>query len=89
MTVSKHVLYSGRVQGVGFRYTAKHLSNGFAVAGYVRNCPDGRVELLAQGTKDQVDGFLAAIAQQLAGCIDKQEVQDQPPVDVQGFNIIR
>ena len=61
----------GRVQGVGFRYTAKHLSNGFAVAGYVRNRPDGRVELLAQGPGDQVDGFLAAIAQQLAGCIDR------------------
>ena len=89
MTVSKHVLYSGRVQGVGFRYTAKHLSNGFAVAGYVRNRPDGKVELLAQGPKDQVDGFLAAIAQQLAGCIDQQEVHDQPASDIQGFNIIR
>src|SRR5688572_25537300 len=43
---AKQVFYSGRVQGVGFRYTAKQLAAGFDVTGWVRNLPDGRVELL-------------------------------------------
>jgi acylphosphatase len=39
-----HLLYSGRVQGVGFRYTVKSVANGFELTGIVRNLPDGRVE---------------------------------------------
>src|SRR5471030_2081507 len=43
------VFYSGRVQGVGFRYTARTVAAGFEITGYVRNLPDGRVELVAEG----------------------------------------
>ena len=46
MTVCKRVLYSGRVQGVGFRYTAHGLAQGYDVAGYVRNLPGGEVVLV-------------------------------------------
>lgn len=56
-----HVFYSGRVQGVGFRYTVKAQAAGFEVTGMVRNLPDGRVELLAEGTQEELDGFLQAI----------------------------
>src|SRR5207245_6186322 len=48
-TVSRHVYYSGQVQGVGFRYTAQQLAAGFAVSGFVRNLPNGDVELVAEG----------------------------------------
>ena len=61
----RQVYYDGRVQGVGFRQTAWQLAAGFDVVGYVKNLPDGRVELLAEGQPDELDRFLAAVAQQL------------------------
>lgn len=59
------VFYSGRVQGVGFRYTARQIAQGFAVTGYVRNLPDGRVELACEGAEDEVGRFLGQIADEL------------------------
>lgn len=56
-----HVLYSGHVQGVGFRYTAKSAARGFEVTGTVRNLPDGRVELIAEGQRDELDAFRQGI----------------------------
>ncbi len=55
------VVYSGRVQGVGFRYTVKHVVSGFEVTGSVRNLLDGRVELVAEGAKDELEAFRQAI----------------------------
>jgi acylphosphatase len=55
------VLYSGHVQGVGFRYTAKSVAAGFEVVGSVRNRPDGRVELIAEGACEELDAFRRAI----------------------------
>ena len=56
-----HVYYSGRVQGVGFRYTVKSVSAGFEVMGTVRNLLDGRVELVAEGERAELEAFAAAI----------------------------
>src|SRR5262249_19435725 len=69
--IAKRVYYSGRVQGVGFRYTAQRVAEGYAVAGFVRNRPDGSVELVAQGEPDQVEAFLRAIRTRLAGYIER------------------
>ena len=55
------ILYSGRVQGVGFRYTAKTTAMGFDVTGTVRNLPDGRVELIAEGEREELAAFQLAI----------------------------
>jgi acylphosphatase len=85
--VCKQVRYTGRVQGVGFRYTAQRLAEGFAVTGYVRNLPSGDVELVAEGSADQVDAFLAAIARQLSGYIEQNLVQDVTPGQYKGFRI--
>ncbi len=57
----RRVYYSGRVQGVGFRFTAGNLARGFDVAGYVRNLSDGRVELIAEGGPAEIDAFLQAV----------------------------
>ena len=54
-------LYTGRVQGVGFRDTAQRLAGRFAVSGFVRNLDDGRVELVAEGEPVEVNAFLDAI----------------------------
>jgi len=55
------ILYSGRVQGVGFRYAVRTLAAGFEVTGAVRNLADGRVELTAEGTQTELDAFREAI----------------------------
>ncbi len=57
------VFYLGRVQGVGFRFTVREIANRFTVTGYVKNLPDGRVELVAEGEEDEVKEFLRTIGQ--------------------------
>ena len=49
--MAKHILFSGQVQGVGFRYTAHRTAGRYNVTGFVRNLPDGDVEMLAQGAE--------------------------------------
>lgn len=56
-----HIFYSGNVQGVGFRYTVKSVAAGYEVTGQVRNLPDGRVELIAEGARDELAAFREAI----------------------------
>jgi acylphosphatase len=87
--IARQVFYEGRVQGVGFRYTARNVAKGYDVCGWVRNLPDGRVELQAAGEPDEVRGFLTAISEsELAGHIRNIEEHDiSPPVGVKGFEI--
>lgn len=54
-------LFSGSVQGVGFRYTARGIAKRFAVAGYVKNLPNGQVELIAEGDEREVQNFITAV----------------------------
>ncbi len=77
--VAKLVRFSGHVQGVGFRYTANSLARNFNVTGYVMNLPDGSVELYAEGPEQQVDAFLSAIRDEMAGYIHNCDVQLVPP----------
>jgi acylphosphatase len=86
-TICKRVIYAGRVQGVGFRYTTHQLAGGFAVGGYVWNLPNGNVELLAEGVADQVDGFLAAVEQRMRDYIANQSVQEEAGQGFQEFTI--
>lgn len=67
------VYYTGRVQGVGFRYQTLQVAQGFEVSGFVRNLPDGRVQLEVEGQPEEVDGFIAAVEEQLGGHIRKTE----------------
>ena len=85
------VLYSGRVQGVGFRYTAKTVATGFDITGTVRNLPDGRVELLAEGRRDELDAFRAALQDAgLAGFIRDEKVDwADAKNEFRGFEIVR
>ena len=60
---TRQIRVNGLVQGVGFRYTCKNLARGFDVVGSVRNLDDGRVELRCGGEVEEVEAFLAAIAE--------------------------
>ena len=67
--------YSGTVQGVGFRYTVRHLASRFEVTGFVRNLRDGRVQLVAEGEKGEIDQFLEAIDDSLGGYVRQKDVR--------------
>jgi acylphosphatase len=87
---ARRVFYEGRVQGVGFRYTVRQIAMGYDVAGWVRNLPDGRVELLAAGDAGEVEPFLKAIDESaLAAFIRNQTVTPEPyPTGLRGFEIV-
>lgn len=59
--VRKHFRFTGRVQGVGFRYRAKYAANGMCITGWVKNEWDGSVEMEAQGTEEAINKMLAMI----------------------------
>jgi len=61
---AKRVIFEGRVQGVGFRYTTKDIARGFDVRGWVKNLPDGTVELQVDGDAAEVTAFLKEIAEE-------------------------
>jgi acylphosphatase len=86
-----NIFYSGRVQGVGFRYAVKTVAAGFEVAGTVRNLPDGRVELVAEGTRAELEAFRAAIRTEgLAGFIHDEAVTwGETQYEFRGFEISR
>ena len=71
----RDVHFSGRVQGVGFRYTTRSTARGFDVSGYVQNLPDGRVRLVAEGTASELDRFLSAIETEMGGYIAQKHVE--------------
>ncbi len=85
------IFFSGRVQGVGFRYTAKTVATGFEITGTIRNLPDGRVELIAEGSRAELEAFRTALHDAgLAGFIhDEQVVWADAKNEFRGFEIIR
>ena len=85
MPVCKRIHYWGKVQGVGFRYTVRSLAQSFAVTGFVKNLLDGQVELVAEGDAAEVDRFLQAVADRMAGYIKGQSVTDESPQGLAGF----
>jgi acylphosphatase len=87
MLVCKRVVYRGRVQGVGFRYTVHRLASALPVAGVVKNLRDGSVELIAEGEPAAVDSLLARVAQQMGGYIVNAEASVQEPQGYRGFRI--
>ncbi len=87
--MAKQVYYSGDVQGVGFRATARHIARSHPeVRGWVRNLSDGRVELFAHGPANAVGAFLADLRERMADHITGEDVFDRDPDDTHtGFRI--
>jgi acylphosphatase len=84
-----HIFYSGRVQGVGFRYTTKNVAMGFEVTGAVRNLSDGRVELIAEAPQDELEAFRVAIRESgLESFISNEAITwGEPSGEFRGFEI--
>jgi len=85
------VFFAGRVQGVGFRYTAKTVATGFEITGTIKNLPDGRVELTAEGRQPELAAFHTALHDAgLAGFIrDEQVMWADAKNEFRGFEIVR
>ena len=88
---TKRVIYEGRVQGVGFRYTTKDLARGYDVLGTVRNLPDGTVELIVAGEGEELGAFLrdlredSVVAHHIKGVMENEIA---PLPDLKGFSIV-
>src|SRR5437660_9251983 len=79
--IGRQVFYEGHVQGVGFRYTARHIAKGYNVVGWVKNLADGRVELQVSGEASEVREFLEEIREgELGSLIRNVENHDIPPL---------
>nr|MBU1327798.1 acylphosphatase [Candidatus Omnitrophota bacterium] len=75
-----HILYSGQVQGVGFRYTAQDIAMGLGLTGWVKNLENGRVEIIAEGKEKDLNDFLGKISKgQLGRYITNAELSWEKP----------
>lgn len=81
MLERRELFYSGVVQGVGFRYTTAHIARRYEVKGFVRNLADGRVELVVEGAPEELERFLAEVADSFEGMIRGVQVRCLPGVE--------
>ena len=76
--VAKHIIYTGRVQGVGFRFTAQRIAIRYELAGYVKNLGSGQVEMFAQGHPEDVADCLRDISESFAAYIRDTKINEIP-----------
>ncbi len=74
----REVHYSGRVQGVGFRFTTHRIARNYDVTGFVKNLADGRVHLVVEGATDELDRFLDDLTRKMSGYIQNVSVDAEP-----------
>ena len=77
--VTRHILFLGVVQGVGFRFTARRIAQRYELVGFVRNCPDGRVEMLVQGPAENITDCLQEIQRAFVGYIRNTKIEGALP----------
>ena len=80
--------YEGRVQGVGFRFTATGIARSHDVSGYVKNLSNGKVELVAQGEEEEISSFLNEISRSMEGYIRSEDTTwHEASGDLDGFSV--
>ncbi|MCI8592579.1 MAG: acylphosphatase [Lachnospiraceae bacterium] len=84
--VRKHILFYGRVQGVGFRYYAKYRARLLSLTGWVRNCYDGSVEMEVQGREADIRQMIGQLSQDSWIRIDRLEEKDLPLEEERDFH---
>ena len=70
-----HIVYSGAVQGVGFRFTAERIANSLGLTGWVRNSPHGTVEVVCEGEEGDIHMFMNKIKKALVGYIHSSQAE--------------
>ena len=76
---ARKIVFSGRVQGVGFRFTALNIANRCELKGYVRNLPNGDVEMLAQGTAEAIDDCIRDLQDSFVGSVSHTDSEPATP----------
>ena len=86
--VRREVYFSGQMHGVGFRYTVMRLAANLEVTGHVRNLPDGRVQLIAEGASEEIDQLLDGIRDAMGGYIrDDEIIEASATCELHGFGV--
>ena len=85
MRIRKHILFYGRVQGVGFRYYAVNKANQLGLTGWVRNLYDGSVEMEVQGEEALIDQLVIFLQERTYIWIEKLDARTIPPEEEYGF----
>ncbi len=89
MIERRHYIFSGSVQGVGFRYRATYAARGLGITGYVKNLYDGRVEMEVQGDRDSITRMLVEIEAGSFIHIEDMEVKNIPVIsDERDFKVV-
>jgi len=90
MNVRWHIYFFGRVQGVGFRFTSKETAAKYDVAGWVKNLPDGSVEMIVEGTSAELRNYVDDVCGSTYGRVDdKQVTKSDATGEFESMTIIR
>lgn len=76
--IRAHIFYSGRVQGVGFRFTVQRYAQDLGLLGWVKNLPDGRVEILAEGDREKITQLCQNLEKYFQGHIKDRNIDFVP-----------
>lgn len=85
--IRKHIVFHGRVQGVGFRYTAKYMAQSLELTGWVRNEPDGTVTMEVQGREALINKLLSGLNNNQFISIEWIDTEEIPPEEERGFRV--
>jgi acylphosphatase len=77
--ITKHIIFTGQVQGVGFRFTVFNIANHHQLTGFVRNLPDGTVEMLGQGPVQAINDSIQDIKEYFSNYIREIKITEIPP----------
>jgi acylphosphatase len=76
---ARHLIFHGRVQGVGFRFTTRHIAAGCDLTGWVRNLPNGCVEMIIQGNAEDIEDCVRDIEESFSGYITDRQIDAVDP----------
>ncbi|MFA5200143.1 MAG: acylphosphatase [Candidatus Omnitrophota bacterium] len=73
-----HIFYSGKVQGIGFRYAVLEIAIQEKVSGWVKNLKDSRVEVIIEGSQASLDNFLEKVSSKFSNYIEDTAIEELP-----------
>lgn len=86
--IRRHIKFYGYVQGVGFRWKASNTARRLGISGWVKNLPDGSVEMEAEGTPRDIDDLIEALENHSWGSVERIEADSIPVYGDYSFDVI-